>query len=208
MDVKNEKPIINLIFIYLFNSEKKIEFYKLSYDSNIYQINSSNKTHEIPEQIFKFGKLKPKLSIDLYKSSKEIYNTINFPVYYCKNNIYIQIDSDDFGINFSCIFKNIKDLNIFARGKKLDLLDSCGTKDGKKLTFLNYSVVSIKINERAIYLNRYKNPSDFVEYLIDLSDFKVISKVNEELNQPDLPSLMKKNKIIENFYEELNYEKC
>ena len=82
-------------------------------------------------------------------------------------------------------------------------MDSCGTKDGKKLTFLNYSVVSIKINERAIYLNRYKNPSDFVEYSIDLSDFNVIAKINEELNQPDLPSLMKKNRIIENFYEEL-----
>ena len=119
MDEEDEKPIINLIFLFLFNSEKKIEFYKLSYDINIYQINSSNKTHEIPEQVFKYGELKAKISIELYKSSKEIYNTINFPVDYCKNNIYIQIDSEGFGANFNCIFKNIKDLNIIAQEKKM-----------------------------------------------------------------------------------------
>jgi len=203
MDEVDEKPIINLIFLYLFNSEKKIEFYKLSYDSNIYQINSSNKTHVIPEQVFKYGELKAKISIELYKSSKEIYNTINFPVDYCKNNIYIQIDSEGFGANFNCIFKNIKDLNIIAQEKKLDLLDNCGTKDRKKLTILNYNAISIKINDKVIYLNNYSNPFDFVQYSIDLSDFKVIVKKSEKLNQPDLHFLMKKKINIQNFYKEL-----
>ena len=35
------------------------------------------------------------------------------------------------------IFKNIKDLNIIAQEEKLDLLDTCWTKDGKKITILN-----------------------------------------------------------------------
>ena len=203
MEEENEKPTINLIFLYFFSSEKKFEFYKLCYDSNIHQINSSNATHEIPEQVFKYGELKAIISIELYNSFKEKIKTINFPVEYCKNNIYIQIDSD-FGINFNCIFKNVKeDLNIISQGKKFDSLDSCGTNDRKKLTILNYNVNSIQINDKVIFLNKYSEQSDFIQYSVDLKDFKVIFKKIEEPNQPDLHFLMKKKKIIGNFYKEL-----
>ena len=108
MDEKDEKPIINLIFLNLYKLEKKIEFYKLSYDDIVYQVKSSNATHEIPEKVFKYGDFKAEISIELYKSSKEKFNIINFPVDYCTNNIYIQIDSPCNGMNFNCIFKNIK----------------------------------------------------------------------------------------------------
>jgi len=203
MDEDNEKPIINLIFFCLFNLEKKISFYKLSYDNKVYEINSLIKTHEIPVEAFKYGEFKAKIIIELYKSSKEIFNTINYPVDYGTNNIYIQIDSGNIGINFNCIFKNIKDLNIIALENKFDLLDSCGTKDRKKLTILNYNLQNIKINDKLLFLNKYSKRSDFVQYSIDLSDFKVISKVYEEPDQPDLHLMMKKKKIINNFYKEL-----
>ena len=87
MDEDNEKPIINLIFFCLFNLEKKISFYKLSYDNKVYEINSLIKTHEIHVEAFKYGEFKAKIIIELYKSSKEIFNTINYPVDYGTNNI-------------------------------------------------------------------------------------------------------------------------
>ena len=204
MKEENEKPTINLIFLYFFSAGKKIEFYKLCYDSNIHQINSSNATHEIPEQVFKYGELKALISIELYNSSKEKIKTINFPVDYCKNNIYIQIDSEDFGINFNCIIKNAKeDLKIISQGKKFDSLDRCGTNDRKRLTILNYNLNSIKINDNVIFVNKFSEQSDFIQYSVDLKDFKVIAKKIEEPNQPDLHILMKKKNIIENFYKEL-----
>ena len=99
-------------------------------------------------------------------------------------------------------FKNIKDLNIIAQEEKLDLLYTCGTKDRKKLTILNYNAISIKINNKELYLNKNSSPSVFVQYSIDLSDFKIISKKCELLKQPDLHFLMKK-KILGEFYKEL-----
>ena len=109
----------------------------MSYDDIVYRVKTSNAAHEILEKVFKYGDFKAKISIELYKSSKEKFNTINFPIDYCTNNIYIQIDSPCPGMNFNCIFKNIKDLNIIAQEEKLDLLDTCWTKDGKKITILN-----------------------------------------------------------------------
>ena len=181
MEKVDEKPIINLIFLYLFNLEKQFEFYKLSFENDIHKIESQNAIYEISENAFEYGELKANISIEFYNSSKENIKTINFPVFHCENNIYIQMDSDGNGINFCCIFNNIKELNIFANG----------------------NLINIKINENVLYLNKNSNQTDFIQYSIDLSDFKVISKKIEVLNQPDLHLLMKKKQTIDNFYKEL-----
>ena len=170
MEKVDEKPIINLIFLYLFNLEKQFEFYKLSFENDIHKIESQNAIYEISENAFEYGELKANISIEFYNSSKENIKTINFPVFHCENNIYIQMDSDGNGINFCCIFNNIKELNIFANGKKLNSLDSCGTNGRKILAILNYNLINIKINENVLYLNKNSNQTDFIQYSIDLSD--------------------------------------
>ena len=62
---------------------------------------------------------------------------------------------------------------------------------------------NIKINDKLIFLNKHSKISDFILYSIDLSDFKVISKIYEEPNRPDLQFMMNKKNIINNFYNEL-----
>ena len=52
-------------------------------------------------------------------------------------------------------------------------------------------------------MNKNSSPSDFVQYSIDLRDFKIISKKCELLKQPDLHFLMKTKKILGEFYKEL-----
>ena len=98
-------------------------------------------------------------------------------------------------MNFDIVFKNFKDLNISISGKEFNSLDSAGTKDRKKLTILNYNLCSIYVNKTEINLiqNIGKKSSEFLQYSINLKDYKVIVQSKKELEpeQPELHLLMK-----------------
>ena len=108
MDEKDEKPIINLIFLNLSKLEKKLNFINCLMMIQFIKLNLLMQHMKFLRKFLNMEISKPN------KSSKKKFNTIDFPVNYCTNNI-----------NFNCIFKNRKDLNIIAQEEKLDLLDTC-----------------------------------------------------------------------------------
>lgn len=132
-------------------------------------------------------------------------NTIEFPIKQCENNIYIQIDGTGKGRNFDLIFKNFKDLNISISGKIFNLLDNFGTKDRKKLTILNYNFLTINVNNHEISLDESigEKKSNFIQYSLNLEDYKIIAQPREEPEKPDLDLLMKNKKIYNEFYTEI-----
>ena len=201
------KPTIKLLFFSLLKDEIQIVSYKLSFDNTLYKVNSEDKLFNIPVELFKYGKDKAKIFIELFNSSTKLLNTIECPVNYCENNIYIQLDGTGKGMNFDIVFKNFKDLNISISGKEFNSLDSAGTKDRKKLTILNYNLCSIYVNKTEINLiqNIGKKSSEFLQYSINLKDYKVIVQSKKELEpeQPELHLLMKNKKIYDEFYKEI-----
>ena len=82
---------MRLIFLTFLSGGNKIHSYKLSFDSNnLYFIQNSQVTHEIPEEVFKFGKDKTIIYIELYDLKGECLITIKYPIYYYSiNTIYI-----------------------------------------------------------------------------------------------------------------------
>ena len=106
-------------------------------------------------------------------------------------------------MNFDTIFKSFKDLKISISGMEFNSLDSAGTKDRKKLTILNYNLCSIYVNNKEINLiqNIGKKSTEFLQYSLNLKDYKVIVQQKKELEpqQPDLHILKKKKKFMMNF---------
>ena len=179
------KPTIKLLFFSLLKDEIQIVSYKLSFDNTIYEIKSQDKLFNIPKEIFKYGKDKAKIFIELFNSSDKLLNKIEFPVNYSENNIYFQLDGTGKGMNFDMIFKNFKDLKISISGKDFNSLDSAGTKDRKKLTILNYNLCSIYVIKTEINLIGKKS-SEFLQYSINLKDYKVIVQKKKSLNHNNL----------------------
>ena len=170
------KPTIKLLFFSLLKDVIQIVSYKLSFENTVHEVKSQDKDFIIPEELFKYGKDKAKIFIGLYNSSNQLLNNIEFPVYYGENNICIQLDGTGKGMNFDTIFKSFKDLKISFSGMEFNSLDSAGTKDRKKLTILNYNLCSIYVNKTEINLiqNIGKKSSEFLQYSINLKDYKVI----------------------------------
>ena len=142
-----DKPSLKLIFFSLIPKAERISSYKLSFIDKIFVINSSNdEPHEIPEEVFKYGKDETKVSIELYDNNKKQLNNIEFPVLYGKNTKYLEIDGNGNGLNFSMIFRKCENLKVNYLGKEFDSFDNNSTKDRKQLTILNHNLMSIKVN--------------------------------------------------------------
>ena len=198
---------MKLLFFSLLKDEIQIKFYKLSFDDNFHKIDSPEETHEIPEDIFFNGKEKSKIHIELYNSSKELLNKIDFQVDYCQNIIYIETDGIGKGLNFEIIFKNVTDLKVTISGKEFNSFNCIGTQNMKKLTILNYNFVSINVNNKVIYVNESieKKDSNFVRYSLNLGDYKIIVQPSpiEDLKRPQFHLLMKKKNLFKNYYQEI-----
>ena len=148
------KPTINLIFFSVFPKKEKITSYKLSFTDNIHKIDSCPVTHEIPEIVFKYGKDKASISLDLFNSFNTKLNTIDYKVNYGENNIYLENEGNGKGYCFDMIFKNCQNLNVKNSEIEFNSFDSNGTKDRKKLTILNYNLLSIEVNSIEININK------------------------------------------------------
>ena len=80
-----DKLSLKLFFFSLIPKDDKISSYKLSFIDKIQVINSSEEIYYIPEEIFKNGKDKTIIFIELYDKNKKQLNKIEFPVLYGKN---------------------------------------------------------------------------------------------------------------------------
>ena len=205
-----DKPSLKLLFFSFIPKATKIISYRLSFDNNIYKIDSSERTHEIPEDVFKYGKDKTSIFIELFDDNNKKLSTINFPVLYGKNNKYLESEGNGNGFSFDMIFKNCENLKVTSLEKVFDLFDDNGTKDRKQLTILNYNLMSINVNSVEINLNKeiqnMPSPSsDFYQFsIIDIKENIIIVQAGEINEQPDLKKLMEQKMCINNFYKELN----
>ena len=199
------KPSIKLIFFSLLNDPIKIVSYKLSFDNNIHKIDYTDTKYDIPEDLFKYNKEEAKIYIELFNDSNIKLSTIEFPIKHCENNIYIQIDGTGKGRNFNIIFKNYKDLKVFISGKIFNLLDNLNTKNRKKLTILNYNFLKINVNNHEINLNENigEIKSNFIQYSLNLENYKIIAQQREEPELPELHLLMKRKNIYNEFYKDI-----
>ena len=148
----SEKPKLNLIFLTFLSGGNKIHSYKLSFaPNNIYSINNSEETHEIPEEVFKFGKDKAIIYIILYDIKGICLTTIKYPIYYFSiNTIYIDENYIGNGNNIEIDFKYSKDLTLKINEKEIKIFDSIGTKDRKKITLINFNISTIIANQKNI----------------------------------------------------------
>ena len=108
----SENLKLRLIFLTFLSGVNKIHSYKLSFASNnLYFIQNSEVTHEIPEEVFKFRKDKAIIYIELYDLKGECLTSIKYPIYYYAiNTIYIEENYIGNGFNIEIDFKHSKDL--------------------------------------------------------------------------------------------------
>ena len=103
--------------------------YKLSFNHNIHDIKSDEITYDIPKEVFKYGKDKKIIFIELYNSLHMLLKKIEFNVYYSNNSIYVQRDGYGNGYNIEIDFipcnlcqikefKNFNNLKITQNGKE------------------------------------------------------------------------------------------
>lgn len=212
------KPKLYLIFLSFLAVNRKIHSYKLSFDDTIYTVKRSKKPkkkyicpHEIPEEVFQYGKDNALISITLFDSSGEVLKTLHHLVYYSVNNVYIDHKNLEKGYNMEIDFKTSKDLKIKMHENIFEKFDTIGTPDRKKITLLNFDKSSIKINEHSIIFNseiencKFKSPVDFYRLSVNLEDpeLKVIVQPIDKLKNPDIHLLKNKSQILQNFYNDI-----
>ena len=204
-----DKPSLKLIFFSLIPNESQITAYRLSFSDIIHQINSPEKTHPIPEDVFKYDKDRAEISMELYNSENKNLNTIKFPVHYGKNTKYFEKEGDGNGLNFELIFKNCENLKITNLGKEFNSFDDNNTKDRKKISFLNYNLLSIDVNSIKINIHKEiqniqsSSRSYYQLSIVNLQENKIIVQVLEDIEKPDFQKLMRQKKAIDDFFKEL-----
>ena len=174
----SEKPKLNLIFLTFLIGGKKINSYELSFaPNNLYFIHNSEFTHEIPEEVFKYGKDKAIIYIILYDSKGKYLTTVKYPIYYCPiNTIYIEEKYIRNGYNIEIDFKYSNDLSIKINDKEIKILDSIETKDRKKITLINFNTPTITANQEDIKIIseiekcNAKSPINFYRLSINMKD--------------------------------------
>ena len=204
-----DKPSLKLIFFSLIPNESQITAFRLSFSDIIHQINSPEKTHPIPEDVFKYDKDRAEMSMELYNSENKKLNTIKFPVHYGKNTKYFEKEGDGNGLNFELIFKNCENLKITNLGKEFNSFDDNNTKDRKKISFLNYNLLSIDVNSIKINIHKEiqniqsSSRSYYQLSIVNLQENKIIVQVLEDIEKPDFQKLMRQKKAIDDFFKEL-----
>ena len=209
-----EKPKLNLIFLTFLIGGNKINSYKLSFDpNNLHFINDSQKTHEIPEEVFKYGKDKAIIYIILYDSKGNHLTTIKYLIYYCQiNTIYIEENYIRNGNNIEIDFKYLNDLSIKINEKEIKTLDSIETKDRKKITLINFNTPTIRANQVDINIIaeiekcNVKSPINFYRLSINMKapEIKIIVQPIKEMSSPKIHLLNESKSILYEFYKNIN----
>ena len=212
-----ESPKIKLIFFHIDNKSCFIMAYKLSFNHNIHDIKSDEITYDIPKEVFKYGKDKKIIFIELYNSLHMLLKKIEFNVYYSNNSIYVQRDGYGNGYNIEIDFipcnlcqikefKNFNNLKITQNGKEFKSLDSIDKKYRKKITIINYCSVLISINDKPIDIkNAIDNcqfKSSFYQLSINLQDNRIITKPINNSMELDLKMIIKNSNSLNSFYKE------
>ena len=209
----SEKPKLNLIFLTFLSGGNKIHSYKLSFaPNNLYFIQNSEETHEIPEEVFKLWKDKAIIYIILYDVKGECLTTIKYPIYYYSiNTIYIEENYIGNGYNIEIDFKHSKDLSLKINEKEIKSLDSIGTKDRHKITLINFNISTITANQKDIDIIQEivkcneKSPINFYRISINMEDpeIKKIVQPVKEVSSPKVHLLNEKKIIFDEFYKKL-----
>ena len=209
----SEKPKLNLIFLTFLSGGNKIHSYKLSFaPDNIYSINNSEVIHEIPEEVFIFGKDKAIINIILYDVKGGCLTTIKCPIYYYSiNTIYIDENYIGNGYNIEIDFKHSKDLTLKINEKEIKILDSIGTKERNKITLINFNIPTITVNQKNIDIIKEiekcnaKSPINFYRISINMKDqeLKKIVQPIEEMSSSKVHLLNESKIILDEFYKTL-----
>ena len=210
----SEKTKLNLIFLTFLSGGNKIHSYRLSFaPNNLYFMHNSEKTHEIPEEVFKFGKDKAIIHIILYDLKGGCLSTIKYPIYYYTiNTIYIEENYIGNGYNIEIDFKHSKDLTLKINEKEIKILDSIGTKDRHKITLINFNTSTITANQENINIiseieNRnVKSPINFYRLSINMKDpeIKKIVQPIKEMSSPKIHLLNESKIILDECYKNIN----
>ena len=208
----SEKPKLNLIFLTFLVGGNKIHSYRLSFDPKLYFRLNPEKTHEIPEEVFKFGKDKAIIYIIFYDSNDNELTTVKYPIYYCSiNTVYIEENYIKNGYNLEIDFKYSNNLSIKINDKEIKILDSIETKDRKKITLINFNTPRITANEEDINIIseiekcNVKSPMNFYRLSINMKDpeMKKIVQPIKEMSSPNIHLLNESKTILDKFYKNI-----
>ena len=208
-----EKSKLNLIFLSFIVGGTKFHSYQLSFESkNKHIIHDSEESYEIPEKVFQYGKDKAIIYIILFDSIGNELTTIKYQVFYhSTNSIYIEEKYNEKGYNFEIDFKNSNNLVMKIYDREFKTFDNIGTKDRQKITFINFGVTSINVNQRNInYLSaiekcKVESSINFYRLSINMEDpdLKIIVQPVEETKAPKIDSLNNSKTVLENLYTKL-----
>ena len=205
------EPKLNLIFFNLFSQKcvKKFKFLDIIRDIEI-----GNIQLPLPEKVWKHGKDKAVVSLNIYDNNGKTYD-YKFNVYYGKNNAYVRTDNISKNVS-EIILKNMDDIKVKVGDKELTELDDLENKDRKRLTLINYGFDDININGKDFNLHKIISQNT-VEYeclynQISIQDFennKFIIQPIIDIIEYDVDFLIKnKNELItfeKHFDDLMNY---
>ena len=208
-----EKSKLNLIFLSFIAGGTKFHSYELSFESkNKHIIHELEESYEIPEKVFQYGKDIAIIYIILYDSIGNKLKTIKYPVFYhLTNRIYIEQKYIKGGYNFEIDFKNSNNLMVNICDREFEIFDNIGTKDRQKITFINFGITEINVNQKNInFLSEIercsvKSSINFYRLSINMEDpeLKIIVQPVEETKAPKIDSLNDSKAVLDELYTKL-----
>ena len=208
-----EKSKLNLIFLSFIAGGTKFHSYELSFESkNKHIIHDLEESYEIPEKVFQYGKDKAIIYIILYDSIGNKLKTIKYPVFYhSTNRIYIEQKYIKSGYNFEIDFKNSNNLMVNICDREFEIFDNIGTKDRQKITFINFGITEINVNQKNInFLSEIercsvKSSINFYRLSINMEDpeLKIIVQPVEETKARKIDSLNDSKDVLDELYTKL-----
>ena len=192
------------------NTNNTIIGYQLSFQNGIQFFKNESVTFNIPDNVFKYGKDKTLINIQLFGTNLKEKKVHKFFVHYGDNKAYVQLKylSD---ISYEIIFNgnHINKLNLSE--KEFTELDTMGNNKLKRLILINYSDSYLFINNNGYNLldiirlnctDVISNSYQLIE--LDYSKKEYIVKPIEDKKKFDVEFFKKKKDKILSFEGQLN----
>ena len=192
------------------NTNNTIIGYQLSFQNGIQFFKNESVTFNIPDNVFKYGKDKTLINIQLFGANLKEKKVHKFFVYYGDNKAYVQLKylSD---ISYEIIFNgnHINKLNLSE--KEFTELDTMGNNKLKRLILINYSDSYLFINNNGYNLldiirlnctDVISNSYQLIE--LDYSKKEYIVKPIEDKKKFDVEFFKNKKDKILSFEGQLN----
>ena len=216
------KSTIEINFFYF--QQKYVTKFKLPFMSLPENITSDKYNYDLPNDLFKFNKVKAVLTLILYSNIEG--QEYKFYVYKGANTIYVQLEFL-FDTVFELIIKSSQIINLRLLTQKFDKLDTLGNKYRKRLTLVNIDnkiIMDEKVlNFRNIFAANYnhKEISDSISGFFQIS-FEIDNEVKEKKKRihfimkniedkkekdeerPDLKLLKSSEKSINDFLDKIS----